>query len=95
MNVVLLQWADPNWLSALREGVALTNIVGHGGLSDLARVLDAGSAVARRRRFFELSHVRRADRHSRAKHSAQPTGADFDRGRRVIVRVRTRIGAIR
>ena len=37
LNIVMLQWADPSWLSALREGVALTNIVGHGGLSELVR----------------------------------------------------------
>lgn len=37
LNVVLLEWADPGWLPALREGVAVTNANGHGGLLDLAR----------------------------------------------------------
>ena len=36
LNIGFLQWADPSWFSALREGVAMTNIVGHGGLSELA-----------------------------------------------------------
>ncbi len=35
-TVGLLQWTDPSWLSALREGVAITNTSGHGGLFDLA-----------------------------------------------------------
>jgi hypothetical protein len=39
LNFVLLQWAHPSWLSALREGVAITNTVGHGGLFDLARAM--------------------------------------------------------
>ena len=37
LNLGLLQLADPSWLSALREGVAMTNIVGHGGLLELLR----------------------------------------------------------
>ena len=45
LNLALLQWADPSWLSALREGVALTNVVGHGGLSELARQLTQEARV--------------------------------------------------
>ena len=39
LNVGLLQLAHPNWSSALREGVAMTNIIGHGGLFELARAM--------------------------------------------------------
>lgn len=39
LNVGLLEWTDPAWLAAFREGVAMTNAVGHGGLVELARGL--------------------------------------------------------
>jgi hypothetical protein len=39
VNFALLQLADPNWWSALREGVAMTNIDGHGSLFELARAM--------------------------------------------------------
>lgn len=35
LNLALLQLADPGWVSALREGVAMTNSVGHGDLLKL------------------------------------------------------------
>jgi len=39
LNFALLQWAQPNWFAALREGVEMTTIVGHGGLFELGRAM--------------------------------------------------------
>jgi hypothetical protein len=54
LNLGLLQCAHPTWLSVLREGVAMTNIVGHGGLFDLAHEMTR-EAWLLAPRFVELS----------------------------------------
>ena len=54
LNLVVLQWADPNWLSALRDGVSMTSVVGHGTLLSLASAV-AHDTIALAPTIVELS----------------------------------------